>query len=94
MKLSLESKIAELEFIKTYMKFGEDGFMMGEKDSPVKMLLKNNGIYFTDGGQNVAYFSNQEFHINRGAVVESLQVGKHKLTDLGNGHTVIQFIKE
>ena len=90
--LSLDSKVLELDFLKTYMKFGEEGFMIGKDDSQIKMLLKNDRLSFMDAGQEVAFFSGQSFYINRGAIVQSLQVGEHKLTNLGNGHTIFQWV--
>ena len=90
--LSLDSKVLELDFLKTYMKFGEEGFMIGKDDSQIKMLLKNDRLSFMDAGQEVAFFSGQSFYINRGAIVQSLQVGEHKITNLGNGHTIFQWV--
>ena len=90
--LSLDSKVLELDFLKTYMKLGEEGFMIGKDDSQIKMLLKNDRLSFVDAGQEVAFFSGQSFYINRGAIVQSLQVGEHKITNLGNGHTIFQWV--
>lgn len=85
-------KVNQLNFINTYIRESEEGLVIGAKNSPMQMLLSKDSLSFMDGGQTVAYFSNQSFYINRGAVVESLQVGVHKLTKVGNEHTVIQYI--
>lgn len=90
--LELQDKIATFDFIHTTIKLGEEGLSIGSSESSLKMLLTNNRLSFMDGGQEVAYFSGQSFYINRGAVVQSLQIGQHKITNLGNGHTVIQWV--
>ena len=87
----LGAKVNQLNFINTYIRESEEGIVIGAKNSPMQMLLSKDSLSFMDGGQNVAYFSNQSFYINRGAVVESLQVGVHKLTKIDNYHTVIQY---
>ena len=88
------NKVNQLNFINTYIRESEEGLVIGAKNSPMQMLLSKDSLSFMDGGQTVAYFSNQSFYINRGAVVESLQVGVHKLTKVGNEHTVIQYIPQ
>lgn len=90
----LGAQLAKLDFVNTYMSAGEEGLLIGAKNSPMQMLLSKDSLSFMDGGQVVAYFSNQSFYINRGAVVESLQVGVHKLTKIDNYHTVIQYIPQ
>lgn len=90
----LGNKVSQLNFINTYIRESEEGIVIGAKNNPMQMLLSKDSLSFMDGGQVVAYFSNQSFYINRGAVVESLQVGVHKLTKIDNYHTVIQYIPQ
>lgn len=91
---NFKDKVNQLNFINTYIRESEEGIVIGAKNSPMQMLLSRDSLSFMDGGQVVAYFSNQSFYINRGAVVESLRVGVHKLTKVGNEHTVIQYIPQ
>uniref|UniRef100_UPI001C0EB1DF hypothetical protein n=1 Tax=Enterococcus cecorum TaxID=44008 RepID=UPI001C0EB1DF len=91
---NLGEKVQQLNFINTYIRESEEGIVIGAKNNPMQMLLSKDSLSFMDGGQVVAYFSNQSFYINRGAVVESLQVGVHKLTKIDNNHTVIQYIPQ
>ena len=91
---NLGEKVQQLNFINTYIRESEEGIVIGAKGNPMQMLLSKDSLSFMDGGQTVAYFSNQSFYINRGAVVESLQVGVHKLTKIDNNHTVIQYIPQ
>lgn len=90
----LGNKVSQLNFINTYIRESEEGIVIGAKNNPMQMLLSKDSLSFMDGGQVVAYFSNQSFYINRGAVVDSLQVGVHKLTKIDNNHTVIQYIPQ
>lgn len=89
--IDLEDKVLDLDFLKTNMRLGEEGFEIGQEGSSLKMVLDNNVLSFRDGGREVAYFSNQEFYINRGAILESLQVGSHKLTKVSAKMTVFQY---
>ncbi|MEO5296805.1 phage tail protein [Enterococcus cecorum] len=91
---NLGAQVQQLDFINTYIRESEEGIVIGAKNNPMQMLLSKDSLSFMDGGQVVAYFSNQSFYINRGAVVESLQVGVHKLTKIDNNHTVIQYIPQ
>lgn len=85
-------KVQQFNFINTYIRESEEGIVIGAKNNPMQMLLSKDSLSFMDGGQVVAYFSNQSFYINRGAVVESLQVGVHKMTRINNEFTVIQYV--
>ena len=89
----------QINFVDTYMSAGKEGLIIGVKDSEgnpdanaMQMLLSNKSLSFMDNGDVVAYFSGQSFHINKGAIIESIQVGQHIMTDLGNGHTVFKYI--
>ena len=85
-------KVQQFNFINTYIRESEEGIVIGAKGNPMQMLLSKDSLSFMDGGQVVAYFSNQSFYINRGAVVDSLQVGVHKMTRVNNEFTVIQYV--
>lgn len=89
---NLGEKVHQLNFINTYIRESEEGIVIGAKGNPMQMLLSKDSLSFMDGGQTVAYFSNQSFYINRGAVVDSLQVGVHKMTRVNNEFTVIQYV--
>ena len=87
----LDEQVAAFDFVKTHMRLGEEGFEIAEEGSTMKMLLTNNALSFIDGGKEVASFSNQKFIINQGAIVESLQVGSHKMSRLSDKVTVFQY---
>ena len=89
---NLGAQVQQLNFINTYIRESEEGIVIGAKGNPMQMLLSKDSLSFMDGGQTLAYFSNQSFYINRGAVVDSLQVGVHKMTRVNNEFTVIQYV--
>lgn len=89
---NLGDKLATYNFLDTHIKLGEEGLLIGAKGDPMKMLLSKDKLSFTDGGEVVAYFSKQSFYINRGAIVDSLQVGQHKMVKLNANHTIFQWI--
>lgn len=93
MTQKLADKVANWEFIDTWMSAGEEGLSISSKTSSMKILISKDKISFSDGGQVVAYFTNQEFKINRGAIVDSLQVGQHKMVRLSNDHTIFQWVQ-
>lgn len=90
--LDLEDKVLDLDFLKTRMRLGEEGFEIGAEESSMKMLLTNDRLSFMDSGKEIAYFSNQQFKINRGAILESIQIGSHKITKISDKMTVFQFV--
>ncbi len=88
----LNDKIAQFEFIKTYIRMGEEGLEIGAQDSTMKMLLTKESLSFMDGGKVVAYFTQQSFYINRGAIVESLQLGNFKFSTVNDDLLVLQYV--
>lgn len=89
---NLEDQLATFNFLKTHIRMGEEGLEIGEKGSPMKVLITNDRMDFYDGGKVTATFSNQQFLINRGAIVDTLQIGSHKFTKVDNDSTIIQFV--
>lgn len=93
MILDLGDKVLKLDFINSYMTAGSEGFLIGSKDSSIKMLLSNNSLIFVDGGTKVAEFSGQSFTIERGSILKDVQIGEHKVSKFGNGQTVFQWVQ-
>lgn len=91
--LNLENKVAQLNFINKYIRMGEEGLLIGDSTSLTKILMSDRRISFFDGGKEVAYMEGQEFRINRGTILESLQVGSHKLEQVDKNNTVFTFVR-
>lgn len=92
MVLNLGDKIAEFNFINKYIKLGEEGLLLGDSTSLMNILISDKRISFFDAGKEVAYMEGQEFRINRGTILESLQVGSHKMEQVDANSTIFTFI--
>lgn len=73
--------------IQKYIRFEDGNIILGSSDSDSTLKITQNEIAFMQGGSKVAYFSGQSFYINKGILVESMQVGEHRMTRGSGGHT-------
>lgn len=89
---NMGEQVARYEFISKYITMGQEGLLIGDSTSLMKILVSNDKISFIDSGQEIAYMKGQEFKINRGTILESLQVGKHRMEQLDDDNTVFRFI--
>lgn len=90
-KLDGDSR-AEFNEIKKYIRFEDGKIFLGSSESVNELEINNDEILFKQSGVTVAYFSGQSFHINRGAIVESLQIGTHKFMMIDNNITAVQWV--
>lgn len=89
---NMGEQVARYEFITKYITMGQEGLMIGDSTSMMKILISNDKISFVDSGQEIAYMKGQEFKINRGTILESLQVGRHRMEQLDDNNTVFRYI--
>ena len=90
--VELGRRLASFEFLTTYIKMGEEGLIIGAGNSPMQALFAKDKMAFVDGGKTIAYFTNQSFYINRGAILTSLQVGPHIWARTDSINTVVQYV--
>lgn len=83
---------ANFEEIRKFIRFEGGNIYLGSSDSDSELEITQDSINFKQSGMVVAYFNGQSFYINRGAVIQSMQIGEHKFVDTGNGHTIIQWV--
>ncbi|MDY6064961.1 MAG: phage tail spike protein [Finegoldia sp.] len=79
--------------INTYLKFGEEGVLIGKQDNPVKLNLTNDKMEFIDGGNVVATFSNSRVDVPNLEVSGVFEFGYHiaeKLDKDGRKYTIIR----
>ncbi|MDI9497252.1 MAG: phage tail spike protein [Bacillota bacterium] len=91
---STDNHSVTLSDVTKYMTF-DDGFLtVGAFDSPLSIQVQNDRINFVDGGAVVAYITGQTLYINSATIVNSLQVGNHKMEKYGTDgrHTVFRWI--
>lgn len=88
----LGNTVVNWQFINTYLRTSNAGLEIGDTQSNLKIVLTKDKISFMDGGNEVAYFSNNTFRINSGTILTELQIGQHKFSKINNNHTTISWI--
>ncbi len=73
--------------VSTNIKFSEDGIDIGKNNSPFSVNINNEQMSFRDGGQDVAYISNQEMLITDANINNSLRLGSFVFFPRTNGNT-------
>ena len=73
--------------VSTNIKFSEDGIDIGKNNSPFSVNINNEQMSFKDGGQDVAYISNQEMLITDANINNSLRLGSFVFFPRTNGNT-------
>lgn len=85
--------IEQWKFLDTYVRLGEEGFIIGSETGATAIRITDDRIDFLDGsGEPVAYITNQIMRINRGIFVDSAQIGEHKIETIGDGHTIFTWM--
>jgi hypothetical protein len=85
--------VEQWTFLDTYVRLGEEGFIIGSETGATAIRISDDRIDFLDGsGEPVAYITNQIMRINRGIFVDSAQIGEHKIETIGDGHTIFTWM--
>lgn len=79
-----ETQAQFAEFIK-YIRFVNGTIELGETNNPIKLVISNNRISFTQAGAEVAYISDNTLYITDGRFLNSLRVGNFAFTPRTNG---------
>lgn len=61
--------------IETNIRFTADGIELGKSTNPVSVKILPDRVSFTEGGQEVAYFSNNKLYVTDIHVLTSLRIG-------------------
>lgn len=83
---------ANLKEMNKYIRLEDGNIILGSSGSNSTLRIAQNEIAFMQGGSRVAYFTDQSFYINKGILVDSLQVGGHSLVKGSDGHTSFKYI--
>lgn len=90
-----EKKLMDVDHFMTFKrddKNPDNAFLkIGSGVDKLEIVVSRDRISFNDGGEEIAYFSNQELFIKRGIMTDSLRVGSHMFENRGNGSTVLTF---
>jgi len=83
---------ADLENLRVFFRFSQDGIVLGRSDSPFQVLLKNDRISFMEEGQEVAYISDKMLYITVAEILESLRLGPYAFMPRSNGNMSLVWI--
>ena len=76
---------AQFNEIVKYIRFINGNIELGEINNPIKLILQNNRISFTQNGAEVAYISDNILYITDGRFLNSLRIGNFAFTPRSNG---------
>lgn len=71
-----------MKAVSRYLSFSEEGLVLGQEGSALKVAIDNDKISFLDSGKEVAYVSGQMLYILSGVFLNSLSIGNHKVEKL------------
>ena len=71
--------------ITRHIRFNQGDIELGEVNNPIKLILKNNRISFTQNGLEVAHITNNILYITDGHFLNSLRIGNFAFTPRNNG---------
>ena len=66
---------AQFQQIQKYIRFEDGNIILGESGNELILTIQNDRISFSQGGQEVAYFSNNKLNVTDADVVHTLRIG-------------------
>lgn len=76
-------RISEIE---KWVRIVDGKLILGQSDSEVTLTVRNNRVYFEQGGQEVAYFSNSKLYVYDIEAINSLTIGNFRWVPRSNGN--------
>lgn len=74
-KEEISFNFSKLEEIDAYIKFINGNIELGQIDSPIKLIIRNNRISFSQNNIEVAFISDNKLNIINGEFLNSLKIG-------------------
>lgn len=71
--------------INKYIRFVDGKIVLGETGNELMLTIQNDRVSFTQGGSEVAYFSNNSLYINKAEVITTLKVGNYEFVPHSDG---------
>lgn len=93
-KESLDGLEGTTTEIQKYISFVDGDIVLGNTESPFTMKITNEKIQFLDGGNEIAYISNQKLFITDAEITNSLQIGSFKWIPRANGNLSFTWVGE
>ncbi len=84
-KEEISFNFSKLEEIDAYIKFINGNIELGRTDSPIKLIIRNNRISFSQNNVEVAFISDNKLNIINGEFLNSLKIGDFAFNVKTNG---------
>ena len=81
-----EATDEQLNLIRTYMTFGEDGLTIGKTGNPFTFRVVNDRLAFYMNNTEVAYLSNNKLYVTQAEILTKLIIGKFAFEPQTNGN--------
>lgn len=87
-----EATEEQLNIIRTYMSFGEDGLVIGKNGNPFTFRVVNDRLAFYMSDTEVAYLSNNKLYVTQAEMLSRLVIGKFAFEPQANGNLSLIYI--
>lgn len=82
----------QLDLIRTYMKFADDGLTIGKSGNPLTFRVANDRLAFFMNDTEVAYLSNNKLYVTQAEILSRLQVGEFAWEPQANGNSSFVYV--
>ena len=81
-----EATEAQLDVIRNYMTFGENGLIIGKTGNPFTFRVVNDRLSFYMNDTEVAYLSNNKLYVTQAEILTKLIIGRFAFEPQQNGN--------
>ncbi|MBR3018123.1 MAG: hypothetical protein IKH57_13785 [Clostridia bacterium] len=86
-----EATEEQLDIIRNYMTFGEDGLIIGKTGNPFTFRVVNDRLSFFMNDTEVAYLSNNKLYVTQAEILTKLIIGRFAFEPQENGNLSLVF---
>ncbi|MBR3109030.1 MAG: hypothetical protein IKH30_17870 [Clostridia bacterium] len=86
MTTGLEATEEQLDIIRNYMTFGENGLIIGKSGNPFTFRVVNDRLSFYMNDTEVAYLSNNKLYVTQAEILTKLVIGRFGFEPQENGN--------
>ena len=86
-----EATQQQLDILRTYMTFGEDGLVIGKTGNPFTFRVVNDRLSFYMNDTQVAYLSNNKLYVTQAEILSKLVIGRFAFEPQENGNLSLVF---
>ena len=82
-----------LDTLNQYMTFSQSfGLSLGQVGSPFQIAISNTEMDFKQNGSVIAYINGQKMYITDVDIMNSLEVGNHKIRKFDTNNTIVEYV--